>query len=220
MLALKARFPKEMKTSKIIILPCTNWGPNPGSAIALNMGLEIASQESDWVLNWSPEMEMDSRRIELGLAHAERHHLPIVGFLRQNWWERPQWAVPQNTACLWKADLLSRVNGFASECNGTGRIIKIALRPGEEPEDIPVAGMEDFHTLLRMQKKFEDLRWGMAGRSEPLSWNTDFQGERLATHLKKVARQYQVMQIWAKDIFPELSFNQVMNQLFARCHID
>jgi len=213
--ALFDRFTKKYG-SKITPSICTDWGPNPGSGIALNQGLEMAKQKNmEWVLNWSPEIEMDGSRIELGIVHAEKHNLSIVGFLRQGYWERPQWQVPQNTASLWNVNMLSAVKGFAKECNGTGRTVKTA-----EYGDVPLAGMEDFHAILRMLKQFPNLRWGMVGRAEPLFWDTDFQGERLATHLKKVARQYQVMQIWVQDIFPELSFNQVMNRLFARCHID
>lgn len=62
----------------------------------------------------------------------------------------------------------------------------------------------------------------MVGRAEPLIWDTDFElgSEQLINHLKKVARQYQVMQIWAQDIFPELTFKKVMDRLFASCHLD
>lgn len=217
--ALKDRFPGEVASGRIRSILCSNWGPNPGSALALNEGLELVHQEPNikWVLNWSSEIEIDGFRIELGLAHAERHDLSIVGFLRQGWWERPQWAVAQNTASLWDIETLLAVKGFAPECNGTGRVIKT-----QEYDDVPVAGMEDFHAMLRMMKQFPDLRWGMVGRAEPLFWDTDFPAgsERFTNHLKKVARQYQVMQIWANDIFPELTFKKVMDRIFSACHFD
>jgi len=36
----------------------------------------------------------------------------------------------------------------------------------------------------------------------------------------QVARQYEVMKIWASRIFPELSFETVMGRLFAAYHQD
>lgn len=160
---------------------------------------------------------MDGIRIAQGLSHAERHDLSVVGFLRQGWWEKPQWKVAQNTAALWDIEMLSAVNGFAPECNGTGRTVQT-----KEYGDVPIAGMEDFHAMLRMLKQFSVLRWGMVGITEPLFWDTDFEpsSEREHNHLKKVARQYHVMQAWAQDVFPELSFRQVMNRLFSFCHLD
>lgn len=219
MTAMLDYFPEAIKSGRIIVSLCTNWGDNVGSGTALNEGLKIAQGQNDikWVLNWSPDIEMDGNRINHGLAHAERHNLSVVGYLRQNWWERPQWNVAQNTACLWNIEKLSAVNGFSPECNGTGRTTNI-----EGYGEVSVAGMEDFHAMLRMMKQFQELRWGMVGRAEPLFWNTDFKpgSDKLLDHQKKVARQYAVMQIYAKDIFPELSFHEVMNQLFARYYQD
>lgn len=219
MQALKDRFPEEMHSERIKTIYCDNWGPNPGSAIALNIGWSFAETLTgiNWVLNWSPEIEMDGGRIELGLAHAERYHLSVIGFLRQSWWEKPQWHVAQNTASLWDIKMLRKVNGFDPKCNGIGRTIKTA-----EYGDVPLAGMEDFHAILKMLKLMPELRWGMVGRAEPLFWDTNFPAgsERLANHLKKIARQDQVMQAWANDVFPELTFKKVMDRFFAACHID
>lgn len=218
MTALKDYFPEEILSGKIITKLCLNWGPNPGSAIALNEGLGIAQRLENlkWLMNWSPEIEMDGRRIELGLAHAERYNLSVVGFLRQGWWEKPQWHVVQNTSALWDINELATVQGFNRECNGTGQMVK-TLEYGDQP----LAGMEDFHALLRIMKQSPNLRWGMVGKAEPLFWDTDFPaGPRLDNHLKKVARQDQVMQKWAGDIFPELTFKKVMDRLFTSCYFD
>lgn len=73
MLALRERFPNE--TNRIITVLCTDWGPNPGSAIALNKGLEIASKDPNikWVLNWSPNIENESLSgFPLGHGRASR----------------------------------------------------------------------------------------------------------------------------------------------------
>ncbi|MBA7619625.1 hypothetical protein ES703_26964 [subsurface metagenome] len=219
MRAITQMFSHEVTNGRIITHLCTNWGPNPGSAIALNEGLEIAKKEKDinWILNWSPEIEMDGYLIRQGLAHAEQRNLSLVGFLRQNWWERPQWNVVQNTAALWKIKLLSSIDGFSPECNETDRTI-----PVEGFGEVAVAGMEDFHAMLRILKQNPDFRWGMIGRKEPLFWDTSFKpgSEREQRHLSKVARQYAVMQIYTKDIFPELPFEEVMNKIFSCYHQD
>ncbi|MBI2450006.1 MAG: hypothetical protein HYV47_00560 [Candidatus Nealsonbacteria bacterium] len=222
MIALQETFSKEIEEKRLLLVLDHKWGPNPGSATALNQGFrEIAEKISfEWVLNWSPEIEMDGYRVAQGLAHAEKYNLSAVGFLRENWWERPQWNVIQNTAALWKREIfnVNVVGGFSPACNGTGRTI-----PVEGFGETPVAGMEDFHMMLSLLEYEHDeynfeFRWGMVGRKAPLYWNTQFEpgSERERLHLRKIARQYAVMQIYAKDIFPEVSFHEVMNQLFTR----
>jgi len=218
MCALQDNFHSEIGLGKIIVSLCTNWGPNPGSATALNQGLSIVQSlnHAGWILNWSPEIEMNGSLIDRALVHAERHNLSVVGFLRQNWWERPQWTVVQNTAALWDIETLLAIKGFSAECNGTGRTVVT-----KEYGKVALAGMEDFHALLRILKE-RPLRWGMVGRSNPLLWDTNFEpgSQRLDNHLKKIARQYQVMQAYVQDIWPSTSFNLVMNEIFARCYID
>ena len=219
MAAIRNYFPEAVRSKRIIVSLCVDWGSNPGSATALNQGLDIARglENAKWILNWSPEVGMDGGRIGRGLAHAEQHNLSVVGYLRQNWQRRLQWGVAQNTAALWDIEMLLAVEGFAPECNGTGRTITT-----EDYGEVAVAGMEDFHTMLRMLRRFSGLRWGMVGKEEPFFWDTDFgsNNERLLNHLKKIARQPHVMQIYAQDIFPELSFNGVMDRLFSSRYLN
>ena len=210
--ALQDTFPEEVKNGLIIPHVCTDWGANPGSGNALNDGWKIAdNNNSEWVMNWSPDIIMDGYRIYSALEFAIAHNLDLIGFLRELWWERPQWNVAQNTANIWKTELLVEVNGFASECNGTGETIEV-----EGFGETPVAGMEDFHTMLRILKGNPNFRWGMVGVSDPLKWSVNFEpgSEREFNHLRKVARQYQVMQVYVKRVFPELTFQEVMNKLF------
>ena len=90
----------------------------------------------------------------------------------------------------------------------------------EKCGEVSLAGMEDFHAMLRTLKSDPSFRWGMIGTANPLKWNTDFPvgSERLSNHLKKVARQETVMKEYAKQIFPELSYKEVMNRLCACYH--
>jgi hypothetical protein len=215
--ALRDRFPEEIKEKRIIPHLCTSWGPNPGSGNALNEGADIARKSPDikWVLHWSPEIEMDGYRIQEALGHAEGRNLSVVGILREQWWAKTQWLIAQNTASIWDLEKLKRVEGFSPQCNGTGRTIRT-----ESLGEVPLAGMEDFHAMLRMMKQDILFRWGMCGRSNPLFWDTSFPlgSERERRHLAKIERQFGVMQAWAKDVFPELTFEQVMNRFFECYH--
>lgn len=216
--ALRDRFPDEVASKRLIPFLCTDWGPNPGSATALSEGARIAHLwKAGWVLNWSPEIEMGGCRIAKALCFAEKHCLDVVGFLRESWWERPQWKVPQNTAALWRLKVLEAVGFFSRRCNGTGETIMV-----EGFGETPLAGMEDFHALLSALRDFPDkLRWGMVERACPLRWNTEFEDPRRQfEHDRKVARQYEVMKAWTQEVFPGVGFKEIMNMIFARCHLD
>jgi hypothetical protein len=210
---LKNAFPKEVESGRLIPHVCVNWGNNPGSATALNDGLNIAKEMgAKWVMNWSPEIECDSHLVYEALTHAERHNLLVIGALRQAWMERPQWAVPQNTIAVWNVEMLSSVNGFSEECNGTGETVFT-----QEYGDVPLAGMEDFHAMLRIMKMNPDaFRWGMIKRLIPLKWDTNFEpgSKREANHLEKMARQYLVMKEYTKRIFPDIPFRELMDYHF------
>lgn len=214
---LAETFPEEVKSGRLIVHVCMNWGNNPGSGEALNDGLKIAQQKgSKYVLNWSPEMECTQDLIGEAIAYAEKKSLVVVGGLRQNWWEKPQWKVPQNTLALWRVDVLCRIGGFAPECNGTGETVETA-----EFGAVPLAGMEDFHALLRIMRDEPNFDWGMIKKDPPLRWDTNFEpgSEREQNHLKKVARQYIVMKRYAEMVFPGVAFGDVMDKLFAKMHL-
>jgi hypothetical protein len=218
--AIKESFPDEVKNKRIVADICLDWGPNPGSGNALCQGAKLAKElnpEINWIFNWSPEIEMDGFKIDMALAFARKRNLLVVGFLRDNWWEKPQWHVVQNTAAIWQYNIIEQF-GFARECNGTGKTIWTP-----EHGEVPLAGMEDFHTMLRAMKAMHNkFRWGMVGRERPLLWNTNFLpgSDRERRHLIKVTRQFEVMKAYSKDIFPELTFNEVMNRFFTLYHQD
>jgi len=216
--ALVETFPEEIKSGRVLVHLCHNWGNNPGSGNALNEGIEIASKlGADLAMCWSPEIEMNGYQISEALNFMEERNLSVVGFLRENWWQKPQWHISQNTAAIWDIKTLQSARGFSPECNGTGKTIMT-----EEFGEVSLAGMEDFHTMLKILKSNPSFRWGMTRRSNPLKWDTNFppNSERLLNHLKKVARQEIVMSEWSKLVFPYLSYNQVMDNLFARYHQD
>ncbi|MCK5466045.1 hypothetical protein KAI56_00920 [Candidatus Parcubacteria bacterium] len=209
-------FPEEVRDDKIIIHLCHDWGNNPGSGNALNEGMEIAQRMgAELAMCWSPEIEMNGYQISEALNFMQERNLSEVGFLRENWWEKPQWHVSQNTGKILEIKKIQNIGGFSPACNGTGKTVTT-----KEFGEVSLAGMEDFHAMLRTLKSDPDFRWGMIGTANPLKWDTDFPtgSERLLNHLKKVARQEAVMKEYAKQIFPELSYELVMNKLFACYH--
>jgi hypothetical protein len=215
--ALLGTFPDEVSSGMLIPHICTDWGNNPGSGNALNEGIRIAHDKhfGDYVMVWSPELNVDGFAISQAINFIERRQLSVAGFLRQRWWERPQWNVVQNTGAIWNLETLLGVDGFAPVCNGTGRTIRT-----EEYGEVPLAGMEDFHACLRMMKAVDNFRWGMVGRATPMRWDVDFEpmSIRGKNHHAKVARQFLVMREYAKMIFPTMEFNAVMDRLFASYH--
>ncbi len=215
--ALRETFPNEITDGSLIPLTCENWGRNPGSGNALNDGIRIAEERypGNYVMMWSPEIDVDGLRISQALNFIERRNLAVAGFLRERWWERPQWNVVQNTAAIWNSEVLLGVGGFAPECNGIGRTVRT-----EEFGEVPLAGMEDFHACLRIMKANGNFRWGMIGRAVPLRWDVEFDpgSERERNHMTKVARQFLVMREYARNIFPLMDFSEVMNRLFALYH--
>ncbi len=211
-IAFEKSFPNEITSGKIVVHLCKKWGDNPGSATALNTGLEIANNNNaKWVLIWSPEIDLDGDYVETALEYAKEKNLAVVGVLRERHWERPQWKVPQNTVALWNLKTLLSVKGFSESCNGVGK--KVLTK---EFGEVPLAGMEDFHAMLKLLSNDNDpFNWGVIGRKKPLKWNVDFGGERERRHLEKVARQYAVMEAWANEIFPNIQFEKIMDNLFS-----
>lgn len=231
---LKQSFETEILAGRVIIKRCENWGINPGSAIALNEGDTIANNLGyKFVFHWSPEIDLNNGSNEhnhlLHKAMDDLHekNLSVIGLARQNWWEKPQWAIPQNTASIWRLDRLMAVCGFDQKCNSFGtekdeKIIRMArIEIGDETiSEIPIAGMEDFHAMLRQMKVFEDFRWGII-KEKPLVWNTKFPegSDRLRNHLIKVFRQYCVMKKYVEAVFPEKKFDDVMDDFWSKVSI-
>jgi hypothetical protein len=226
--AFRGTFPEDIRQSRLVVLRCDNWGKNPGSAVALNLGMETAQDafKPNWIMAWSPEFQIDSADLHRMLFFAERSGLSVVGKLRQLWWLKFQWNVPQNTAAIWNAQKLHGVNLFSPLCNGTGETVKVLVpQLGEKGEMVhaPVAGMEDAHTMLRMMKNDPDFKWGMVGAENPTKWIVDHGNEKaMRDHYTKMARQEGVMRAWASAIYHDelesgkLTVDDVLEMLFSR----
>lgn len=219
-------FPSEIASGRVITHVCDNWGLNAGSATALNDGLRLARQNgAELVMNWSSELKVTPAHISRALDHIERHSLDVCSFLRSLCWLRPtQWMVPQNTGAIWNVRLLESVGGFSFECNGDGKTTIHTEAFGE----VPLAGMEDMHAIMRMffialaQGK-QPPRLGMVCRAEPIFWDLSLKkpGTReYDDNMKKIARQAEVVKAYARNIFPDKSFDEVFMWLMSHMHID
>ena len=202
--AMEKTFPEEIASGQIVVQLCENWG----YSLALNKGIEVARDRfnTELILTLSPEIEIVGIELDKAIKSMTEKKLSVLGFQREGW------QVPRNTIALWELDALEKIGGFSLQCDDIGKTVLIP-KFGE----VPLAGMEDFYALLEMLKLFPDFRWGMFGNS--LEWKVDFPegSEREYRHLMKVARQEAVMKEYAKWIFPDLPYEQVMKALSDHC---
>ena len=218
--AIEEAFKNEINKKRLFVHTCNNWGENPGSATALNEGITLSRNFSSntFLFIWSPELNIDYDKIACAIRVINDFNLEVVGFLREKWQEKIQWQVIQNTAALWRVSSLIEINGFDPKCNGSeGEVISL-----EKFGNVRIAGMEDFHAMLRLLKIRPTFLWGMVGSSDPLIWDTNFKpgSERERNHLIKVKRQYLVMKKYAEVIFPEYSFDELIYKLFLNYYQD
>lgn len=208
---------------RVVAIQYDQWGKNPGSAMAVTYGCQEAIRRgtSGLIMPWSSELEVKPAQIARALAFMESRHLDVVGFHREGWFHRLQYKVPQNTGAIYRLEALTKNDFFSTECDGnTGRTLEV---PGFGT--VPLAGMDDFHFLLRALKNQGQVRWGMVCRDKPLPWNVNFEpgSQRALQHLQKVARQEAVMYQYITDIFEasdQAGQNQVLNRVFAAMQMD
>lgn len=209
-------FPVEIEAGRIIPVMCDDWGLNPGSATAINAGLDVAiRRNADRALVWSPEIGLDGHMVTEMFEHQARYNLELVGYFRNRWWQRAQWMFAQNTCALWDLDLLMALDGFNAACNGDGKTVVNTIEHGE----VPLAGMEDIEAYFRaycLRNTFP--RWGMVGQRHPATWNLALKRPGTAEYdnnKKKIARQAEVIQAYAKQYFPDTDVADVLESVMA-----
>lgn len=209
-------FPAEVEAKRVIPIVCDDWGLNPGSATAINDGLRVAIRcEVDRALVWSPEIGLDGHMVTEMLEHQARYNLDLVGYFRNRWWQRAQWMFAQNTCALWDLGLLTAVDGFNAACNGDGKTVVHTIEYG----DVPLAGMVDIEAYFRSYRlRHSFTRWGMAGQRHPAVWNLALKRPGTAEYdnnLKKIARQAEVIQAYARQYFPNTDVADVLESVMA-----
>jgi len=207
---------------RVTVLQCDSWGKNAGSAAALTMGCKKAvASNARLIMPWSTELDVGPSHIARAIAFLTELDLDVVGFHREHWAHKIPWHLPQNTGAIYRRKAFMETGYFSSDCDGnTGRTIEI---PGFGM--VPLAGMEDFHFLLRRLKHNGHVRWGMVGREAPMPWKVDFEpgSQRALQHAQKVARQEAVMYQYIADIFGATERQDqeaILNQIFCGMRMD
>ncbi len=210
---------EKLPDSRISFVSCVEWGKNPGSANAVSDGCKVAiAKGAKLVMVWSPELQVTPSHITRALSFMESRHLEVVGFHREGWYEKLQYHVFQNTGAIYRSEVLQANEFFAKDCDGLeGRTVNV-VGFGE----VPLAGMDDFHFLLRHLKSAGKVRWGMVCRDTPLPWQTNFEpgSQRALQHAQKVARQEAVMYQYIKDLFGGNETSIVLSRIFAGMQMD
>jgi len=205
------------KSNRFRVLPtvhkCFTWGQNSGSGAPMNSIINSMQNNGvTHVLVLSKEIILPKRVLggALEMMAQQSRKLNAVGFYRQGWWEHLPQRVPQNTACLWRIESLLERDGFDPRCDGDGSTIDVG------GQSVPIAGMEDFHLLLRQMKwRPDSFYWGMFGASHPLRWDVSAKNaDELHRHQMKLRRQEYVMQQYVKELYPSTSWREVMEQFF------
>lgn len=208
---------------RVVAIQYDKWGRNPGSAMAVTYGCEEAVRqgETELIMPWSSELSVTPSQIARAIAFLESRGLDIVGFHRQGWFHKLQYHVFQNTGAIYRLKVLVDNECFSADCDGNGG------RTIEVPEfgAVPLAGMDDFHFLLRALKSAGSIRWGMVCREAPLPWNVNFEpgSQRALQHAQKVARQEAVMYQYITDVFGTSNRqeqDEILSRIFAGMQMD
>ncbi len=191
------QFKEEVDNGTIVVVDLDDWGKNAGSANALTMGLLAARGNNiKYVMNWSSEMDIKPEMVLNCLGSIKKDGYNVIGFLRDFWWKKHQWLIAQNTASIWNVNSLIAVNGFSTYCDNNTKSIS-----SYEHGTVPLQGMEDFYSMLLMSKNDKNFKWAMLGRSNPIKWNMETEGEEGKRNEKKVYRQYHVMEHYVDIIY-------------------
>jgi len=101
---------------------------------------------------------------------------------------------------------------FDERCNGND---DQTINAGGKDELL--AGMEDYHFMLRVYKTDLDaFRWGMVRRRNPVYWSVAHDNaEEMSRHMMKILCQETVIRAYARKQFPSHSFDRLMDDFFA-----
>lgn len=220
-LAVQSEFADE--GDRVVAVQYNQWGKNPGSAMAVTYGCgeAIRQGETELIMPWSSELAVTPSQIARAIAFLESRGLDIVGFHRQGWFHKLQYHVFQNTGTIYRLKTLVDNDYFSADCDGnSGRTIEASGFGA-----VPLAGMDDFHFMLRTVKNVGSIRWGMVCREAPLPWNVNFEpgSQRALQHAQKVARQEAVMYQYIADIFGTTvrqEQDEILSKIFAGMQMD
>lgn len=211
---IKENLKEEVELGIVEILHVKNWGQNAGSARALRQGGEYAkSLGMDYLMNWSAEMDISVYDIISAFETMKNNNHDVMGFLREKWWLKFQWAISQNTASIWRIKPLSKVGYFSNFCDEETSSIN-----SEAYGKIHLMGMEDFHAMARMLNNDSSFSWGMYGLKDPIQWKyeSDLSTELGLLNAKKIYRQERVVYYYIEQIFKHDNHQEVLDNFFSK----
>ena len=207
-------FKNDIANGELIILKSTKWGQNAGSAQALTQGAkEINRYDIKYVMNWSAEMDIGKYDIVHAMESIKNGSHDVVGFLREKWWLKFQWGISQNTASIWNVKALEKVGYFDEFCDNNTKTMQ-----SEEFGEIPLLGMEDFFTMLKMMKNNQFFTWAMVKNNDPIIWNTqkNISEERDFINRRKIHRQESVIRFYIETIKETKEHEAVLEHFFSK----
>lgn len=199
-------------SGRVDVVYVDQWGNNAGSGRAVQAGIDhlTAHSTADTFMVWSPEMAIDPERLTAALAYMSLCNHDVVGFLRENWQNRPQWMIPQHTGFIGTRDHWALATVPLKADGDEGRTVMTDVGA------VAAAGMDDFCRLLEVMKLDKLGSIGMFKGGKPVPWQIDWNDQR---QIEKIARQWQVALLWVKDSFPDADPEDMMNEFFDR-HIN
>lgn len=210
---IKKYFMEELKLNKIEILKLNEWGDNIGSGQALNLGAKTAyKQNFKYIMNWSSEMKICRFDIIEAIETLIKNNHDVIGFLRAKWWLKYQWSIAQNTANIWNLESLINIGCFDIMCDTFSEYID-----HNDFGKIPLLGMEDFNTMLKMMHKNKYFSWGMIKNESPIYWDTDFSQDpkREYQNNRKIYRQEKVINYYIEKEYNTKNYDKILSMFFS-----
>ena len=195
--AYVAHYPELTSANKLVPVFVDEWGANAGSGRAVQAGIDYVLKNTNlpYAMAWSPELAITPDRLAKAIGFLEHYGLDGIGFLREHFFTKPQWMLPQHTGLIASRECweLASIPKYADGDEG--------LTIDTEAGPANVAGMDDMARLFPAWKAKPDLRIGMYGWNDPIAWDIDPSDQRQA---QKSARQWAVVHEWARRSFPEV----------------
>lgn len=173
-----------------------DWGLNIGSGQAVQFGVDYFREKNsgNHIMIWSPELDIDAKRLDEAVSILEEGKYNLIGFLRQHFTENSMWRIPQHTGMIglfshWGQ---TRIPKYADGIAG------VTISTSSNSKTL-VAGMDDFARLIEIYKENpQKLKICMIGKKDPIEWNVDLNDKK---QKEKIERQSRVTEEWCRKTY-------------------